>query len=415
MPRTIRYRFAHPDEVHDVARLVAHSFPGPQRTPTWWHEQLRDPLYGGGVESLFVGDISGRIVAACQVHPLREWIAGEALPTAGVGTVAISPTHRKRRLGADLVIAALRAAHERGDIASALYPFRTSFYQKLGYGQAGEALQYSIPPETLPDAFERQQVELIESIADRIEALELYNRWACTQNGQLDRSERLWTHQCTATDRALVGYRAENGELQGYALVVYRTDLPPDERYLEVDEIVWTSNGARRGLYGWLASLGDQWRRILIRALPSQRMGDWISEPRLPWGAAPSWRLWAPGATLLMGPMFRLLDMRAAWQRRRIAAAASIAITIDVTDAQLEENTGRWRLVLRDGKVAVERDAPSDATLRLDIATLSRLYIGSLSASHALAAGLLECDRPDRLATLDTALALPEPWTFDRF
>lgn len=416
MAETLHCHFARSDQIPEVGRLVAHSFPGATRTPAWWDEQLRDPRFGGGAETLLVGAAAGRIVAACQLHPLRQWIGGTALDIAGVGTVAISPTHRKQRLAGELLVAALHAARARGDVASALYPFRVSFYHRLGYGNAGTALQWQVPPSSLPDAPERLSVEALEGGHERDEALALYNEWARRQTGQMARGGRVWTHLCTLPGRALFGYRTAGGDLEGYAFVTYRVDLPRASRYLEVDELVWMTDAARRGLYGWLASLGDQWEQLLIRALPEQRLDNWLKEPRLPHDAAPAWGLWAPAATLLMGPMFRLLDITAAWQQRRVAGnVASFTVACDVHDAQIAENHGRWRLTFDAGRVHVERDAAADAALRLDIGTLSRLYIGALSASAGVSAGLIACDRPDLLASLDTALALPEPWTFDRF
>jgi predicted acetyltransferase len=311
--------------------------------------------------------------------------------------------------------AALRAARERGDLGSALYPFRVSFYQKLGYGQAGEAHQFLVPPSQLPDSPERFRVELLENDEQRAEARAFYNEWARTQTGQLARNERLWKHICEQQSRALVGYRGKNESLEGYALVVYRADLPRTQRYLEVDEITWTTDDARRGLYGWLASLGDQWEQILLRALPSHRLADWIREPRLPHAAAPPWGLWAPGATLMMGSMFRLLDMHKAWEKRRVADGSRLAIALEVADEQIGENHGSWRLVLSGGSVSVEPKGSAELSLRLNVSTLSRLYVAALSPREALQAGLLECDRPDLLDRLGAALALPEPWTFDRF
>jgi predicted acetyltransferase len=416
LAQVLDYRFADSDDADAVARLVAHSFPGATRPVSWWHDQLVDPPYGGEIGStLFVGREAGRAVAACQLHPLLQWIGGRALDVAGVGTVAVSPTHRRRRLGAELMGAALRAARERGDVASALYPFRASFYRQLGYGAAGDVLQYQVAPGSLPESPERRRVELLGDDAGRAEALAFYGRWARTQAGQLERGASSWARLVAAHDRVLVGYRAEGGALEGYALAVYRADLPPQARYLEVDEVAWTTTAARRGLYAWLASLGDQWQQLLVRALPSQRLADWLHEPRLPAGAAPAWGLWAPAATLLAGPMFRILDMQRAWAQRSIVPGAALAVELDVSDAQLPDNAGRWRLVLEEGHARAERNTTGPAGVRLDVSTLSRLFAGSLPATAALAAGLLECDRPELLRSLDAALALPEPWTFDRF
>lgn len=403
---------------------MAHSFPGPTRPLSWWQDQLQAPVYGGGAETLFIGELDGRTVAACQLHPLRQWVAGDAFAVAGVGTVSISPAHRRRRLAAELMTAALHAAHERGDVAAALYPFRTSFYENLGYGRAGQVVQYQVRTGVLPDSAERFRVELLEDDASRGEALELYGVWSRDQTGQLERSRRLWDVLCTAPDRALAGYRSADGRLAGYALVTYRTDLPRRERFLEVEELVWTSTSARRGLYGWLASLGDQWEQLLLRALPSHQLGEWLSEPRLPHGAAPLWGLWEPAATLLMGPMCRIVDLRAAWTRRRVANAAALTVMLHVRDEQIPANDGSWQLDLEDGAVSVRQGAAVGsggsagavaAELRLGIGALSRVFIGALSTTAGVEAGIIECDRPELLARLDAALALPEPWTFDRF
>jgi predicted acetyltransferase len=411
----LQYRFARADEIGRVARLIAHSFPGAARTPEWWQGQLGSPIYGGGADTLFIGMDGERHAAALQLHPLQQWVGGEALDTAGVGSVAVSPAHRRRGIGAELVTAALRAAHERGHAASALYPFRSAFYQQLGYGHSGEVLQYQVPPAMLPDAEERLRVGVLDGDRARAEAAALYAVWARTQNGQLERGERVWRELAGQRDTVMVGYRSAAGALEGYALAVYRPDLPPHQRYIEVDELVCTTPAAERGLLGWIASLGDQWPYALVRALPSQRLLDRIREPRLPSGSAPNWRLWAPAATLLTGTMSRILDLRTAWQRRRVPAAAGVAYALQVHDAQIAANAGGWLLSLEDGHAALERSGTAPCTLRLDISTLSRMYTSALPATAALHAGLLECDRPDLLPLLDTLLALPQPWTFDRF
>lgn len=409
----MHYRLAAPEDIPEAGRLAAHSFPSPERTPEWWEVRMRRPVYGGGADTLLIGCDERRIAAACQIHPLRQWIAGEAMPMTGVGTVAISPTHRRQGRAAELVTESLRAGRDRGDIVSALFPFRIAFYHRLGYGLAGEALQYQVPASTLPDSTERHRVELLDTDDLRAEALSLYDRWAATQSGQLARAPRLWWQMTCEPGRALFGYRSHRGELEGYALVIYRTDTQP--RFLEVDELVWTTDLARRGVYAWLGSLDDQWPYILMRALPSERLGDWLREPRLPPAAAPAWRLWSASATLMTGPMFRLLDVRAAFEGRRVQQAPTLAVAIEVTDPMFEENCGSWRIALDAGRAIVERTGGLDLSLRMDISTLSRIFIGALSPTAALRAGLLECDHTALLGALDSALSLPEPWTFDRF
>lgn len=411
----VEFRFARDEEIPDIARLVSHSFPGAARPLPWWVEQLRDPVYGGGAETLWTGFIGTQPVAALQLHRLTQWIGGAPLRVAGVGTVAMSPVQRRRGLAGQLMVEALRAAHARGDAASALYPFRSQFYGRLGYGAAGEAQQWVVAPQSLAEAPERDGMHLLETVHEREEALALYNGWIRTQSGQLERDARRWHRIATVQERALAGWRDAHGALQGYALVTYRTDLPVAERFLEVDELVWSTAAARRGLHAWLGSLGDQWSRIMIRALPSQRLGDWLAEPRLPRGSAPNWSLWEPAATLMMGPMFRILDMGRCWTMRPVHYSGPESFTLRVRDAQLPENDGAWRMTFGGGTLHPERCDVGEADFACDIAVLSRLFIGALSARAAVDAGLLGCESAALISRLDFMLTVPEPWTFDRF
>jgi len=415
VPETLTCRFARAEEIPVAARLAAHSFPAAGRSAAAWEQLLREPAWGGGADTLLVGELHGRLVAAAQLHPLRQWIAGASLPVAGVGTVAVSLTHRRRGLAGQLMAAAFREARGRGDVASALYPFRAGFYHSLGYGAAGEVLQYQVPTAAFPASEERRRVEALEGSAAEREASRLYAAWARTQTGQLERTDAAWRETLGVGQRALFGYRSATGELSGYALVGYRADLSRLDRFLEVDELVWTTPAARAGLLGWLATLGDQWPQVLVRALPSQRLGDCLSEVRLPLTSTPAWRLWYPAATLLHGPMFRLLDVRGAWEGRRVAAGASLTIGLELRDSQLPENGGSWRLVLDAGRATIDRGGDVQLRLRLDVSALSRLFMNSISPTAALEAGLLDCDRPELLPLLDPLLTLPQPCTFDRF
>lgn len=413
---SISFRFARPDELEDVAHLTSHSFTGAGRTPDWWIERFQATAYGDGPEIIWVGEEGGKVVATCQLHSLVHWISGAEVPSMGLGTVAISPTHRQRGIAGRLVESAILAARERGDLISSLYPFRVAFYGRSGYGLAGEAHQYHVPPAALPASDERNRVEVVSGDPSLAEVRALYERWARTQTGQVKRTEQGWREMLGGGDKLLVGYHGENEELTGYALARYPGQVAPEERYLSVEEHVWLTTDARRGLYGWLASMGDQWRGVALRSLPEHRLEDWLREPRLSGAKLPPWGIWFPSAALLRGPMFRVLDLPGAWRVRRVDAEEAIALSLEVEDEQVPENAGRWRLRLEAGRVEVERgDGPADLSLRLGIQALSRIYMGALPAAAAVAAGLVQADRPERLGELDRALRLPQAWTFDRY
>ncbi|MDQ3309031.1 MAG: GNAT family N-acetyltransferase [Gemmatimonadota bacterium] len=408
------FRLARADEVPQVARVVAHSFVG---HPASYYEHLMRHGPWGGLDALWVCEDQGRIAAVCQLLPLQQWVGGTRLQVMGMASVAVAPTHRRRGLAARLVTSGMRFARERGDVATALYPFRASFYQKLGYGLAGEAYQYRVPPEVIPDAPERLGIALVESEDARAEVRDVYERWAPTQTGQLRRTDAIWKRLLQSDGRVVVVYRDQAGSAEGYAVARYRADLPVDSRFLEIEERAWLSPEARRGLYAWMGSLADQWQQLVYRAHPAERFGDRIEEPRILHSGEPGWNLWFPSAVLLAGPMFRLLDLAAAFAARPQIGSATLTLRLEVEDTQIPENAGSWQLRLDNGRphFGVATTGAADATLSLGIDTLSRIFVGALRPSEAVDAGVATIDRPKELPTLDQAFALPRPWTFDAF
>jgi len=122
-------------------------------------------------------------------------------------------------------------------------------------------------------------------------------------------------------------------------------------------------------------------------------------------------------AVLLAGPMFRLLDLAAAFAARPHVGSAPLTLRLEVEDTQIPENAGSWQLRLDNGRphFGVATTGAADATLSLGIDTLSRIFVGALRPSEAVDAGVATIDRPKELPTLDQAFALPRPWTFDAF
>jgi predicted acetyltransferase len=406
-------------EVADIphaARLAAHSFPGVGRSlPEWERAFGSGPR--GGAESLWVGEEDGRPVAVCQLYRLRQWIAGVEIPLMGLGTVAIGPAHRRRGIGGQLTIQGLRHARERGDLASALYPFRTSFYRKLGYGLAGEVQQYRIPPSTLPDHPARAAVRVVESSADRASVHRLYDAWAPGQTGQLVREERAWDLVWQSGTRHGVLHSDSDGRPTGYAVFGYQADPARGGRAIDVEEIVWLDDTARRGLHGWLSSLGDQWDYVLYRAHPEEGFPEQLAELRFPDDSQPRWHFWFHAAATLYGPMFRILDLEGIFRLRSIRQGPPLTLGLRVADEQLPENSGDWTLHLADGRIETRRGptGSADGVLEVGIEALSRIFIGALTPSAALSAHVARLHRPDLAERLDALLRVPRPWMFDRF
>jgi predicted acetyltransferase len=103
----------------------------------------------------------------------------------------------------------------------------------------------------------------------------------------------------------------------------------------------------------------------------------------------------------------RLIDLPAALAARTYASP--IDLVLDVTDPQIEENAGLWRLVGGPDGAHVERAEPAaQVDVALEIRELGALYLGALSAAALADAGLIRERVPG------AALALGRAFRGDR-
>src|SRR5690606_8959520 len=106
--------------------------------------------------------------------------------------------------------------------------------------------------------------------------------------------------------------------------------------------IVWLDRNARLGLYGWISSLSDQWSQVIYRAHPEEAFPEHVGTLRQPGERAARWHFWFPAAVTMYGPMYRILDVEAAWSARRVHPDATLSVVVEVSDAQIPENDGPW-------------------------------------------------------------------------
>ena len=64
--------------------------------------------------------------------------------------MAVSPEHRRRGVGEACCAPLCASLRQRGQHLSMLYPFRSSYYRRLGYGVIEYVHQLAMAPANLP-------------------------------------------------------------------------------------------------------------------------------------------------------------------------------------------------------------------------------------------------------------------------
>ena len=321
-----------------LARLWALAFPGEPSVANR-ARQLREGGPYGGLETAWVAERDGRMAGAFRAYDLTLHLFGHPFPTLGLAAVAVHPSFRRMGVGGALCRAALRLGRERGDLLSALYPFRVDYYARLGFTLAGEFHRYRFPPASLPlfPGWERIRMLVPDERIPRIPRF--YASLLPRLHGVAHRTPAMWEFLKEEETQVWgLGSRdGEDGELEGYMV----TDSHPRRRgrgaELRVRELLVEDADGYRAFLGWLSAQRDQWTEIIYDALPGERLQQVLSHPRLP-GTGTGRGLWFPSATILRGPMLRILRLPDVLARLGFREGA----VLDVRDAEFPENSGRW-------------------------------------------------------------------------
>lgn len=389
------------DRLAEVVRLDAWAF------PTGMSEEqmtgLPSPLTWDRARGV---ELDGELVAMHASYPFTRFpVPGSRTPVSGLTWVGVHPGHRRRGLLSAMIREHFARSLDRGEAVSALFAAEPAIYGRFGYGLAATNLRLSLArgaalrevpgwqdvrvrverldPDRHGPVLHRLQAEVDRPGSTGRETAELQAAHLADPEPFRDGAESL---------RVLLAER--DGHPVGYALFRRKDAWQPagPRGVVRVREVVGHDPAALRALWAVLLDL-DLTATVEVGMLAvddpiTQLLVDVrAAEPRL------SDNLWV-----------RLLDVPRALAARRYAAP--VDVVLEVGDAHLPANVGRWRLVGGPDGAEVTR-TEEDADLALDVRELGAAYLGGTSLAALATAGLVTEVRPGTLGPTTTAFGWP--------
>jgi predicted acetyltransferase len=410
----IDYRTLRPgefDALADNLDLAFHEHSTPAK-----REQWRTLIPLDRTIAAFEGPL---LVGTSAAYRQRLSVPGGELPCAGVTVVTVRPTHRRRGILTGMMARLFEQARAAGEPLAALWAAEGGIYERFGYGAASRQAHIVLPgggrpprPALDADDERRLTLELIDLDGAAPLLAPLWERLRGQRAGIPARTPNWWTHRVLsdldedrdgALRKRLLLARAAgaDGEPRGYA--IYRASGVEPAATLEVLELIAPDADADAALWGYLCGVD------LIGAIdaPSRPVDDpapyRFADFRQPRVVEVRDALW-----------LRLLDLPAALGARRWRGPLNA--TLEVTDARLPDNAGRWRLQASAGGEARCERTERPADLALDVAALGAAYLGGTGVAQLADAGRISERTPGALDAFDAALHTGRaPWTPEIF
>ncbi len=326
-----------------------------------------------------VADATGAIAARMQELQFQTWFLGVPFPLAGVAGVAVALERRGQGVARWMLEQGIREWRSRQMPLSMLYPFRHSFYRRLGWATVGHHQQFRVATQHLPLYPERQHIHAYQA-ADRAALEALYADVAPKHNGWLHRADGQWTEFLTVRGGREIYTYMDEGQLAGYVVLEFKQPPWSDRQWVVVvQEWVARSPAAYRGLVGFVGSLRDQiaiavWNTDREDPFPHLVLEQRSAPPR-PSPETEFGYLHQFGA-IGGGFMWRLIDWQSALTLRPIQPGPAFALTLEVHDPVLGTETAT--IECADGQMQLSQK-PAATTVQLSIDQLTTLFAAERS------------------------------------
>ncbi len=415
LPENLSIRRARDNDLPEIARLHFAAYPGIPMTLDERISHFRDdpriPL-----EDNWVCMRRDRLVGVFALYNFQMYRSGVVYPAGGIGRVAVAPEARLEKIAYWLMARAVEIMDQNAVSLSILYPFRHSFYRKLGWGIAEQVRSYRIDPSTIPLFPERSRMETVITNAEMEEVMACYQRFAESHNGLLVRDDPVW-YEHIFKNCLTYAFRAEDtGEVEGYILYKYKPHSVATAFMVSdliVREMIWTTDRAFRGIWGFLSSQRDQVKCIEYTHHSELPIEYILKDPQKVDGMH-SMLSGAETASIGSGLMGRIVKLRKVFVAGNFGEGNG-EVTIKIRDELNSGNAQPLTVAFENGKTDFPRKSSSDLIVSTDIATISSLYWGALSFCDALFLCLVEIECKGDTSFLETVLSFRRSICLDHF
>jgi predicted acetyltransferase len=348
----------------------------------------------------------GAMVGSGSIASLEISVPGGTAPVAGVTSIGVLPTHRRRGVMTAVLRRQFEDVHDGREALASLYASEGAIYQRFGYGMGVPMAAFNI--DRRRTAFVRShqprgEIHLLQPAEAMNAVRDIYERGRTRWPGMLDRPGDWWEYRLqhqhdreSFTEWFFAVHQAD--ELDGYA--IYRVKQGWSHQgpnlELELEELMALDEDAYAALwrfcfdtdlvgriYGWKRPVDDPILHMLAepRALRFHvRDGLWV----------------------------RLVDVDAALETRRYSAEDRLVF--EVHDDNCPWNEGRFELEGGpDGASCRRTDAEAD--LIVDAADLGATYMGGVAFQTLAGARRVMEASPGALKRADAMFTWrPGPW-----
>jgi predicted N-acetyltransferase YhbS len=372
MGARVKIRRIEPEErtPADALRQIYGFRPSPATESTLQEVQWNGQFYEKN--TTLVAEEAGQPVAEASAILMQQNLRGAVHPMVGIAGVTTSPTARRQGYGRAVVAELLGQMRDEGQILSTLYPFRPSFYQRVGYVGLPKAKAASFAPADLAGLL---QTDLpgdvsLERADLGYDAIRAFTHRLLAERHGFARLPDYRAVQLRENNDRWVAVARVNDEVA--AAVTYR--ILEFGGTLRADHLLTTSPWGRALLLRFFALHIDQVAKVVITVAPDETPELWATDLAVTTEAKTSFPI-SPT------PMARVLSL----EHLNGLPVGPGRVAVEVVDDPFV--AGSYLLDGMGGRLEVSRNKVVEPTATLTVHGISGLIYGVLDPGDAIVRG----------------------------
>jgi predicted acetyltransferase len=301
----------------------------------------------------------GKAVSTAAGSPLEQNVRGKIYPMAGIWAVVTHAVARRKGYSRDVLAHLLKALRESGSPLTCLYPFRESFYERLGYVTFPLPKVAKVSPLNLAPLLKADlggEVEMLQST----DHFERYLDFIRSMQVKVHGMSQL-IHMDRAANKRFptwLAFAIVDGVQVG--MIAYRLSGDnPTQFKMEVFRFYYHSAQGKYLLLQWIAHHSDQASEVSVTLPAFEHPETWLADMQVKTESA------------VRAPMGRVLDVAAIGGMQVNPGSFSAR----VSDPLCPWNEGVWQFESANGLLQVS--PAKSAECELSIQALSALIYGT--------------------------------------
>ncbi len=340
----------------------------------------------------------GRAVAGVAASTMSENVRGRLYATTGVWGVASDPAARRKGYVRRLMIELFADRRATGHVLSTLYPFRESFYERMGYVTFPLSRVACFGPRVLAPLVKQDFGGKVERVFIG-DGLTEYREFLCKLQPRVHGMGvfNLWNKHGAQRGHHWLAFARVAGETVG----VMRYELVGEtisQFLMRISHLYALTSQGKYLLLQWIAQHIDQASQVELTVPAFEYPETWLSDMQCKLDSA------------VRAPMGRVLDVACLSGMRTGPGAFSVQIL----DPFCPWNERTWRLASVNEMLHVEPDEKGDPDCTMSIQGLSGLVYGTHDPGDFAIRGWGDAG-PELQATLRSMFPAVVPYLHEEF